>query len=283
MNLNTSTLWLPWTWLFGLDTDDEAGSREPLPDASGLPPSIFVRDEARARFEAMSERLAGLLAGRVLSAPDEDVLHEVDAVLRSGHLPRYMRAMLAATNLPVLSEHASEFSEHAKALAERLPATARDRLNEGIEILAHLLVFLTEFHNEVEPGEMDAAVVQAAREPMDYLARLPPPVARLMLSSERGLVAYMALEPVLGEHWFPVDDDRIVLLATLFRDGMTALARLIAAARPEMIPESLITTADRLDREALLAAQAAEDARFAALIAAADADGAAVYVPPDDA
>ncbi len=273
--------WLPWSWLFG---PTEATEPSALDVASELPPSIFARTGDRERAIAMGERLVGLIAGRVLTAREhDDVLHEIDAVLQSGDLPRYIRPMMASVKLAEVVDHRDEFAEQAKVLAERLSPRARDAIGEGMGTLVGLMPLLGGLHDDQAPGEIDAAVRDAAREPMSYLTQVPVPVARLMLAAERGLVAYFALEPVLSARWLDVPEASVEFIAALFRDGMHAMAILLASVQPELVPTSIVPVAARLDRDALLAAQALEDAQYAKWIADADGAGSTVHAPADDA
>ena len=285
-----SLLAIPWAHLFGFGSTAEAEPAEPDPAAADddLPPSIVAHADARERVAALTGRMRGLIAGRVLQAPtDAAALGEIDDVLRSGIIARYMRPVFA--HIGDLDESLEEMFSAELGVAERhlalLDASFGEPALEGLRIFGALLPTIDDLHAEIGEGgeraEFDRFLLARGRDPLSYLHEMPVPLARLALAGDRGMVAYLALEGFLGG-WFKPSLERAAMLARCFRDGMRAYAILLASLRPEGVPEELVAPEERIDVERLREERREQDQRLARMLAAADADGSAVYAPGED-
>ncbi|MBN8609123.1 MAG: hypothetical protein J0L92_00960 [Deltaproteobacteria bacterium] len=272
---------IPWGSIFsrigiGRSTADDRARPVALE-----PPPLANAD--RAQLEAMTERLSGMLAARVLDADSEEsALAEIDAVLRAGGIAQYMRPVLAIASR---SEGFAALVEQAQTppdMSHISPEAARLAL-EAWELQRHSAgLFFEDLREMAKDAEFDAFLMEHRRDPMAFLHELPVEIAELALASERGRAAGFTLY-ARGLAWFEVPLSRDLMLARLYWQGAWAEARLFASLLPDEFPTSMVPTADRLDLVAIRDAHRAAEARAEALFAEAEASGLDVYEPTTDA
>ena len=158
---------------------------------------------------------------------------------------------------------------------------ARKFIDDAIVIFAQLGQIVSRLPKYVSMDILRDAELEQATDPMGYLAACPVPVARLILTGQRGAVAACAAIHAV-EHPGALAAWQMRETAKLWRDGLHATARLYASLMPDEVSEDLVPQAERLDLEALAKQRRQED-DFLAKLAQANPNESQFYIYDADA
>lgn len=207
------------------------------------------------------------VATTLATATSADHANDIlDSLLERGAV---MCASGAARNEPaqVLASVAEAFSSASASsdVASIADHEVRGMVLESLGLQSQLLPVALNALHDLRPSAMLEVVAAREADPLEYLHSCPVPVARLMLQSERGLLASFAVIHFIDRReslapW------KFSHFARTWRDGVRATARLYASFVPRAVPDGLVQQSERLDIAALAETRRSEDEFLKALV-----------------
>jgi hypothetical protein len=225
---------------------------------------------------------------QLFTMDEERVIAWIDAeVLRPAETRPFLHPLVhAVEGLPLPPEARQDFLK--SLVAVRLSEPAQAFANDAFAVHASTLETTRRVLASITRPKRKKAHQATDSNPLAYLHEMPVALARLVLAYERGLVAAIGVDALLGitptysPPEAPLLLGRDVFLARLWSDGMRSLARAIASIFPELESQESVSAADRLDMGALTESQAAADALIEKRYREARASGKLVFPPLPD-
>lgn len=207
------------------------------------------------------------IIGATEAAESEARLVELFDVLLSKGALGDLAPIFVAANQVSLREHVSL----ANSQRNRKRSEPRSEINDLIaSALDYQYQVLAIVESLSEGGAVSDDVIETVYEsrrhsPLGYLADFPEVISRLILSSERGLLATFVTGFLESNQTDKHPEWYSLACARIWRDGARSVLRLLASVYPELVSVDIITAEERLDIRRLAAERLEENAWLASL------------------